>query len=163
MKRFYGNKWLCLHLTFVCVCDAENGSGTHSLHVRLHHHWLNVKVDVHVDIDASAVIPSNDTCKQSIKSDMSDNTCGVQIEIILIILRNLKLICAPSLNGLRLHDAGCLILGSSSTRYMDHKAHSAAMNAVKWTACVAPKVSLMNLVDAGDKTSKHAPWIWNPG
>ena len=67
-NRFYSNKWLCLHLTFVCACDAENGSGTHSLHVCLHHHWLNVKVDVHVDIDANADAPAIVTCKQSIKA-----------------------------------------------------------------------------------------------
>ena len=39
---------------------AENGCGTHSLHVRLRHH--NVKVDANVEVDANADV----TCKQSL-------------------------------------------------------------------------------------------------
>ena len=57
----HGTKWRCLHFACACVFHAENGLGTHSLHVRLHHHRLNTKLDANVDTDAHAKV----TCKQS--------------------------------------------------------------------------------------------------
>ena len=38
MKRygFHGTKWSCLHITSVFASNAENGCGTHSLHLCFH-------------------------------------------------------------------------------------------------------------------------------
>ena len=57
MNGFHDTKWKGLHLTCAFRCHAENGSDTHSVHLRLCFHPLNAKG--YVDADA------NVTCIQS--------------------------------------------------------------------------------------------------
>ena len=61
MNGFYDTKWKCLHIISAFVCHAENGYGTHSLHLHLRFYPHKAKGDI--DAQANAYV----TCKQSLK------------------------------------------------------------------------------------------------
>ena len=69
MNGFHGTKWSCLHIMSVFVSNAENGCGTHSLHLCFYP--LNDKGDIDVHADADAYANANITCKQSLTPSRS--------------------------------------------------------------------------------------------